>query len=110
MIVSIFSLFLIGTFWHNFFLFILANLGIAFSIAIINPLFLAVISNKFKKNQGVVMGLQSSIVGLSSVIAAALSGLFMNISYSMPFYVGMLLITSLLVVEIMGSNRIEDGE
>lgn len=56
------------------------------------------------------MGLQSSIVGLSSVIAAALSGLFMNISYSMPFYVGMLLITSLLVVEIMGSNRIEDGE
>lgn len=92
-ITLVLSFLCIALFKANILVFLLGNIGVIFSASILTPFYLANISKIFPgENQGVVMGIQSSIIGISSAIAALISGTLLDLSINLPFFVAAVLV------------------
>jgi hypothetical protein len=86
------SLLYISSF-NTYIAFILGNIGIIFSASLLMPFYLSTMSKLASNiNHGAIMGLQTSIIGISSALTAFLSGSLLNISISFPFYMSAILL------------------
>lgn len=93
LIILICSLTSIGLYGDSFYLFMLANLGILFSCAILNPTYSVAIANTSgTTDQGKLMGIQSSICGMSSALIALVSGVLLSYSLTLPFFLAAILV------------------
>jgi MFS family permease len=85
------SLLYVGYF-GNYITFILGNACIIFAASVLMPLYLSTMSKLASEmNHGITMGIQSSIVGISTAAAGFLSGPLLGLSIDLPFYIGALL-------------------
>ncbi|MDR3502776.1 MAG: MFS transporter [Legionella sp.] len=79
-------------YFGNYLSFILGNVCIIFAASVLMPVYLSTMSKLASEiNHGVTMGVQSSIMGISTATAALLSGPLMGLSINLPFYIGALL-------------------
>lgn len=79
-------------FFSSYITFILGNACIIFAASVLMPLYLSTMSKLASEmNHGVTMGVQSSIIGISTAAASFLSGPLLGLSISFPFYIGALL-------------------
>lgn len=111
LIILICSLASIGLYGDSFYLFVLANLGILFSCALLNPTYSVAIANTSGSlDQGKLMGIQSSICGMSSALIALVSGLLLSYSLTFPFFIAAILVGIIFCSFLFGSRADEGHE
>lgn len=100
-IILIISLGALLIFKTSFATFFICTLGTVFTAAFKNPYLTECIATQSRSQRGQLMGIQTSLFAISSMLAAVLSGYLLRVSFLLPFIAALLLAILNLIVKVL---------